>query len=63
MYLYWASSTCTFAVLLGEDEIAEGVCSVKNMLSGEQVKLSAADAAAFIKGALAANNGPIILEK
>ena len=52
-----------FAVLLGEDEIAEGVCSVKNMLSGEQVKLSAADAAAFIKGALAANNGPIILEK
>ena len=52
-----------FAVLLGEDEVAEGVCSVKNMLSGEQVKLSAADAAAFIKGALAANNGPIILEK
>ena len=52
-----------FAVLLGEDEIAEGVGSVKNMLSGEQVKLSAADAAAFIKGALAANNGPIILEK
>ena len=52
-----------FAVLLGEDEIAEGMCSVKNMLSGEQVKLSPVDAAAFIQNALAANNGPIILEK
>ncbi len=52
-----------FAVLLGEDEIAEGVCSVKNMLTGEQVKLPAAEAAAFIAAALKANNGPIILEK
>ena len=51
-----------FAVLLGEDEIAEGMCSVKNMLSGEQVKLNPADAAVFIKNALAANNGPVILE-
>ena len=52
-----------FAVLLGEDEIAEGMCSVKNMQSGEQVKLSPADAAQYIKAALGANNGPIILEK
>ena len=52
-----------FAVLLGEDEIAEGMCSVKNMLTGEQVKLSPADASAHIKAALSANNGPIILEK
>ena len=52
-----------FAVLLGEDEIAEGMCSVKNMISGEQVKLSPAEASAFIKDALAANNGPVILEK
>ena len=51
-----------FAVLLGEDEIAENVCSVKNMVTGEQVKLSAVDAAAHIKAALS-NNGPIILEK
>ena len=51
-----------FAVLLGEDEIAEGMCSVKNMVTGEQVKLAPADAAAQIKAALA-NNGPIILEK
>ena len=50
-----------FAVLLGEDEIAENVCSVKNMVTGEQVKLSAAEAAAHIKAALT-NNGPIILE-
>ena len=52
-----------FAVLLGEDEIAEGVCSVKNMLTGEQVKLSPAEAAAHIQAALTANNGPVILEK
>ena len=52
-----------FAVLLGEDEIAENVCSVKNMLTGEQVKLPVAEAAAYIKNALAANNGPVILEK
>ena len=52
-----------FAVLLGEDEIAEGMCSVKNMLTGEQVKLSPAEAADYIRDALAANNGPVILEK
>ena len=52
-----------FAVLLGEDEIAEGMCSVKNMATGEQVKLTADDAAAYIKATLSANNGPIILEK
>ena len=51
-----------FAVLLGEDEIAEGKCSVKNMITGEQVKLSPAEAAEHIKAALL-NNGPIILEK
>ena len=33
------------------------------MITGEQVKLSPAEASAFIKDALAANNGPIILEK
>ena len=51
-----------FAVLLGEDEIAEGVCSVKDMQTGEQQKLTADAAAEYIRGALAANNGPIILE-
>ena len=52
-----------FAVLLGEDEIAENVCSVKNMVTGEQVKLPVTEAAAYIKTALAANDGPVILEK
>jgi len=52
-----------FAVLLGEDEIAQGMCSVKNMRTGEQVVLTAEDAAAFIRKTLADNNGPVILEK
>ena len=51
-----------YAVLLGEDEIAEGVCSVKNMVTGEQVKLAPEAAAQHILSGLAANNGPIILE-
>jgi len=52
-----------FAVLLGEDEIAEGKCSVKNMKTGEQQKLTAQEAAAYIQDALAAATGPVILEK
>ena len=52
-----------FAVLLGEDDIAEGVCSVKNMQSGEQVKLTPAEAAAYIKNALAETDCAVILEK
>jgi len=52
-----------FAVLLGEDEIAEGMCSVKNMKTGEQVKLTPADAAAHIKAALEAGDCAVILEK
>ena len=52
-----------FVVLLGEDEIAEGVCSVKNMQTGEQVKLSPADAAVYISNALAAADCAVILEK
>ncbi len=52
-----------FVVLLGEDELNEGVCSVKNMATGEQQKLSAPDAAQYIRAALAACDAPIILEK
>ena len=52
-----------FAILLGEDEIAEGMCSVKNMVTGEQVKLSPAEAAAHIKAELAKKSGAVILEK
>ena len=52
-----------FAVLLGEDEIAAGKCSVKNMRTGEQITVTPAEAAAHIKATLSANDGPVILEK
>ncbi len=52
-----------FAVLLGEDEIAESKCSVKNMRTGEQIKCTASEAAAHILQTLNANAGAIILEK
>ena len=51
-----------FAVLLGEDEIAAGKCSVKNMTTGQQVTVTAAEAADMIKTAVAADI-PVILEK
>ena len=51
-----------FAVLLGEDEIAAGKCSVKNMVSGEQVTVTPQEAAALIAQSME-NNGPVILEK
>ena len=52
-----------YAVLLGEDEIAEGKCSVKNMVSGQQQKLTPQEAAEHILKGLAEANGPLILEK
>ena len=52
-----------YAILLGEDEIAAGKCSVKDMCTGQQVTVTPDEAAAHIKAGLAANNGPIILEK
>ena len=51
-----------FAVLLGEDEIAEGKCSVKNMATGEQQKLTPEEAASYIKNAVGVSC-PVILEK
>ena len=53
-----------FAVLLGEDEIAQGKCSVKDMASGEQRLLTAEEAAGWILEKLRqAENLPMILEK
>ena len=53
-----------FAVLVGEDEMAEGVVSVKDMCSGEQVKRTPAEAAAFIRAAVnKRNDTAIIVEK
>ena len=51
-----------FAVLLGEDEIAAGLCSVKNMATGQQVTVSPEDAAALILATVKSDK-PIILEK
>ncbi len=53
-----------FAVLLGEDEIAQGKCSVKDMASGEQRLLTPEEAAGWILEKLRqAENLPMILEK
>ena len=52
-----------YAVLLGEDEIAQGKCSVKNMKTGQQLVLTPEEAAAHILAGLAESNGPVILEK
>ena len=52
-----------YVVLLGEDEIAEGKCSVKNMTTGEQIKCTPEEAGAHILQGLADSSGPLILEK
>ena len=53
-----------FAVLLGEDEIAQGKCSVKDMASGEQRLLTPGEAAQWIlEKQRQAENLPMILEK
>ena len=52
-----------YAVFLGEDEIAAGACSVKDLSKGEQVTVSVAEAAALIKQGLAEKNaGTVIVE-
>ena len=51
-----------YAVLLGEDEIASGKCSVKDMRTGEQVTVTPQEAITIIQGGIAAG-GPLILEK
>ncbi|MBO5317653.1 MAG: histidine--tRNA ligase [Oscillospiraceae bacterium] len=52
-----------FAVLLGEDELAQGKCSVKNMRTGQQVTVTPEEAAQHIRSTLEDASGPIILEK
>ena len=51
-----------FAILLGEDEIAEGKCAVKNMRTGEQFCVTAEEATNIILTGVSAC-GPIILER
>ncbi len=45
-----------FVVLLGEDELSEGVLSVKNMETGEQQKLKADKAASWIRETVCLRN-------
>jgi len=52
-----------YAVFLGEDEIAAGVCSVKDLTKGEQITVSVEEAAEKIKAGLAEKNcGTVIVE-
>ena len=50
-----------YAILLGEDEIAQGVCTVKDMRTGNQVSVNANEAGALILEGLS-DCGSIILE-
>ena len=53
-----------FAAFLGEDEIAQGKVSLKDMASGEQRLLDADEAAQAVLAALeAGRNAPPIREK
>ena len=53
-----------YIVLLGDDEIAQGKCSVKDMRTGEQVTVTPAEAAALILAdKMKAENAAVILEK
>jgi len=53
-----------YAVLLGEDEIAAGKCSVKDLTTGQQVTLTPQEAACHIAQGMAEKNcGPVILEE
>lgn len=53
-----------YVIFLGEDEINQGVAAVKDMRSGEQVKLNSEETISYIlKGIEACNQGTPILDK
>ena len=52
-----------YTVFLGEDEIAAGKCSVKDMRTGEQITVTPWEAADHILAGIAAGDAPVILEK
>ena len=52
-----------FVALVGEDEISEGVLSVKDMRSGEQIKLSPAQAAEYIRKAVEKRNERAVIKE
>ena len=52
-----------YVIFLGEDEIRQGVCSVKDLRTGEQVSLTAEQAAALIRDGIAVRTaGTVIIE-
>ena len=52
-----------YAVFLGEDEIAAGTCSVKDLTTGQQVTVTAGEASALIRAGLTEKNtGTVIVE-
>ena len=60
---YCAKQEIPFAVLLGEDEIAQNKLSVKDFATGEQVTVSTEEAITLIRDALAEKNlGTVIKE-
>ncbi len=52
-----------YTVLIGEDEIAEGVVALKDMASGEQVKLSPEAAAEIIRKAMDAKSDAAVIRE
>ena len=52
-----------YVVLLGEDELAAGKCALKDMRTGEQVLVSAQEAAQRIQEGTDVSKIPVILEK
>ena len=52
-----------FAVFIGEDEVKEGLLSVKDMQTGEQVKLSPDEAAAHIAAKVAERNAGCVIRE
>ena len=51
-----------YVIFLGDDEIAQGVCAVKNLATGEQVSVSPEEAAKLILSGIA-TEGTVIIEK
>ncbi len=52
-----------FVVLVGEDEIRDGVLTVKNMRTGEQVKLNPTESAAHIRAVIDAYNNAAVIKE
>ena len=52
-----------YALFIGEDEIAEGVVTVKNMTTGEQQKLTPAQAAETINAELAVRKAAAVIKE